>query len=198
MIHEMYGLISDKSFCDRVIDYFESKKNENITQTRIGFLGETLDSSEILDDKLRKEIKCLVYRITQEFYMHSKTFIYPEFWDITYWAPGTMMEPHVDTIRISSNNSTDITYSKIKKDEQINIQIRDYTAICYLNDGYDGGKTFIMGESGETKPVYKCTPEKEKVFIFPSNRTHGVTKVKDKSRYTLSIWFSKNSKFLME
>lgn len=188
-INEIYGLITDKSFCDRAIDFYNLKQKENVTECGFeNFYGKTLDNTEITDDKLRKQIKSLVYRITQEFYNRYKISIYPSHWDITYWAPGSMFEAHVDNLGSPGN-----PYDRGIGIPSINS--RNYTSVCYLNDDYIGGETFL---GSITNPDYTCKPEKEKIFIFPSGYPHGVTNVESGDRYVLLIWFTEDENFLME
>jgi hypothetical protein len=173
MIHELSGLVSDETMCDRVINYFKDTNQRSLWQDDTFFSGRTLSPSEIEDGDLRKEINCLVYKITQMSFSLYKKFIFPEFLDIVYWAPDMEMGVHTD-------------------DQEENLIQRHYTAVCYLNDDYEGGETYLPENN------YICRPEKGKVIIFPSNYPHGVTKVKNNSRYTLAMWFTTDEKYLLD
>ena len=183
--------MADKSFCDRVINFYNLKKEENDTEYGEGlggYHGRHVDNTKVTDDTLRKQIKSLVYRISQEFYNLHKISIYPAHWDITYWAPGTMFQSHVDNVG-DSGNPYDLSIGISS------VNSRNYTAVCYLNDDYIGGETFM---GSVTNPDYTCKPEKDKIFIFPSDYPHGITTVESGDRYVLLIWFTKDENFLME
>lgn len=173
MIHEIYGLISDKTLCDKVIAYFEESKKRSLWQEDVFFSGRTLSPSEVEDDQIVHNLRVLLYKITQKVNQLYGEFVYPEFWDIVYWSPSMSMNSHVD-------------------DCNENLIQRHYTCICYLNDDYDGGQTFLPDHN------YICKPEKEKVIVFPSNYRHGVNTVKKKSRYTLAIWFTRDENYLLD
>ena len=61
-----------------------------------------------------------------------------------------------------------------------------YTSVLYLNDNFTGGKTYF--EDGTT-----FIPKKGKVLFYDGvENTHGVTEVKNGTRYTLAAWFKNN------
>lgn len=170
-IVEIPGLMVDNSICDRVIKYFEKTKQRSWWQDLEFFRGRTLCPYEIKDSDLKKDLKAFHYRLIQEAYKLYNEFVFLEFWDIVYWAPGMSMLAHVD-------------------DYGPDLQQRHYTAVCYLNDDYEGGETFFPEQN------YKCKPDKGKTVIFPSYYYHGVNEVKLNSRYVLVLWFTRNPKEL--
>lgn len=172
MIFEFSNLM-DESLCDRTIEYFEKSKQRSWWQPLEFFRGRTLCPSEVRDFELRKDIRSFRYKVVQEAYKKYGYFVFPEFWDIVYWAPGMSMSPHID-------------------DYGTELEQRHYTAVCYLNDDYDGGETFFPEQN------YKCKPEKGKVVIFPSYYYHGVNEVVDSPRYVIAMWFTRDSTKLFE
>jgi len=63
-----------------------------------------------------------------------------------------------------------------------------YTAVLYLNDGYEGGELLFY----RPKKPMKIAPEKGMLVIFPNpNHTlHGVAEIKGGDRYTMPMWFT--------
>lgn len=83
---------------------------------------------------------------------------------IIRWPPGSYQMPHID--------------------EQVGFS-RVAGCVLYLNDDYEGGKTYY--------PYYdrQLTPQKGTVFAHSANRSHlhGVTRILEKTRYTIgSTW----------
>jgi hypothetical protein len=171
MIYELDGLISDKTLCNKIIEYFESSNKRSTNQNQSSFKGRTLSLFDVEDCEIKKQISCLTYKITQISFSLYKKSIFPEFLDIVQWNPDMEMRPHTDNVGKTFNQ-------------------RHYTSICYLNDNYNGGQTYLPEHN------YFCTPKKGKVLIFPSNYPHGVSKIKNNTRYTLAMWFTVDEKFI--
>ena len=68
---------------------------------------------------------------------------------------------------------------------------RDYSAVIYLNDNYEGGKTFF-------NHGYEVQPKTGRLIYFTSGKedAHGVTEVMSGHRYTFALWFTKNQERL--
>jgi prolyl 4-hydroxylase len=64
---------------------------------------------------------------------------------------------------------------------------RDVTAICYLNDEFEGGEIFFERAQLTTKP------RRGLLLAFPSDsdHVHEVFPVRSGIRYTMAIWFTK-------
>ena len=91
--------------------------------------------------------------------------IYPEFVTINKWPLNSAQNLHID----DSRNST------------------VYTSITYLNQDYEGGKTYINEDNFVSRNNIGDT------LMFDGKRyKHGVTPVTKGTRYVLSIWYSKN------
>jgi hypothetical protein len=85
------------------------------------------------------------------------------------WLDGDDQAPHGD---------------KENEDGSLQIgEIRDYdlSTIIYINDNFDGGNTYF------TQHDISVKPKKGSVLIFPGDKyyIHGVSKVKNGTRYTL-------------
>jgi hypothetical protein len=61
-----------------------------------------------------------------------------------------------------------------------------FTSVTYLNDSFSGGETYMSNDM-------KITPKTGRTLCFDGKfYRHGVTKVKENSRYTLPIWYKLN------
>jgi predicted 2-oxoglutarate/Fe(II)-dependent dioxygenase YbiX len=70
---------------------------------------------------------------------------------------------------------------------------RDVSAICYLNDEFDGGEIFFAREQLTVKP------RRGLLLVFPSDadHVHEVFPVRSGVRYTMPIWFTKQQRFAL-
>jgi len=95
------------------------------------------------------------------------------------WFPGMEQPPHAD----------DMTNSEVKGFEH-----RVFGAIIYLNDNYEGGKTYYPTHGVE------ITPKAGSLAVHPGDpeHLHGVTKVEGNVRYTIaSFWaYDKNKNYV--
>jgi hypothetical protein len=67
----------------------------------------------------------------------------------------------------------------------------DVSAICYLNDEFDGGEIFFEQARMTVKP------RRGLLLVFPSDAEHAheVRPVRSGVRYTMPIWFTKQQRF---
>ena len=108
---------------------------------------------------------------------YNEEALYPQFLDLVEWQPGTKMDYHADNMyRDGTPNNT---------------PFRDYSAVAYLNDDYEGGITQFKNDMSED-----ILPEAGSVVVFPSNKFHNVSEVTAGTRYTMPIWWSKNEGYL--
>jgi hypothetical protein len=70
---------------------------------------------------------------------------------------------------------------------------RDVSAICYLNDEFDGGEIFFERTQLTVKP------RRGLLLAFPSDadHVHEVLPVRSGVRYTVVIWFTKQQRFAL-
>lgn len=96
--------------------------------------------------------------------------IIPDIVSLCRWFPGMEQPPHAD----------DMTNSDVKGFEH-----RVFGAIIYLNDNYEGGKTYYPTHGIEV------TPKAGSLAVHPGDpeHLHGVTKIEGNVRYTIaSFW----------
>jgi hypothetical protein len=121
----------------------------------------------IIVNNIRKKIK----KIIELEYGNGKE-VYADLIQIVRWFPGMEQQPHADDMK----NIDDA-------DKWFNH--RDFGAILYLNDDYEGGITYY--------PEYELgiIPKSGRLAIHPgdSDHLHGVTKIENVNRYTIaSFW----------
>ena len=111
---------------------------------------------------------------------YNVNYVYPEFSNLVYWAPGMSLGVHADNMWIDDPEKPH--YSSH----------RDFSMVIYLNDNYEGGKTFF-NDTG-----YEIQPKTGKLIYFTSGKedAHGVTEVISGHRYTFALWFTKNKERL--
>jgi predicted 2-oxoglutarate/Fe(II)-dependent dioxygenase YbiX len=70
---------------------------------------------------------------------------------------------------------------------------RDVSAICYLNDEFDGGEIFFA------RAQLTVRPRRGLILAFPSDadHVHEVLPVRSGVRYTMPIWFTKQQRFAL-
>jgi len=97
--------------------------------------------------------------------------IWPDTIHVVRWPEGSVQEPHADSVW---------------QDGTPNISSwRSFGSIIYLNDDFDGGKTYY------TNYEYEVEPKIGSLLIHSANlkSTHGVTQVGGGTRYTIaSFW----------
>ena len=176
MIYEIPNFI-DNELCDELIKYHDNPYNVKRKMEHPIFNSRVICPSEVQDPKITSQLRIFEFKVTQiaSKLFYKEPFLFIEHWDIVHWEPGMDMEAHVD--------NGEFTYDDYG--DEYTLSNRHYTAVCYLNDGYEGGETFFPSENKI------CVPEKGKFVIFPSDLLHGVKKVFD-HRYTLGIWFTRN------
>lgn len=97
--------------------------------------------------------------------------IFPDLLQVIRWFPGQEQSPHSDNMENTEHAATN--------------QHRKYGVVIYLNDNFDGGKTFYPQHN------FEITPETGKLAVHPgdTNHMHGVTRVENAIRYTIvSFW----------
>ena len=111
---------------------------------------------------------------------YNVDYVYPEFSNLVYWAPGMSLGVHADNMWIDEPEKPH--YSSH----------RDFSAVIYLNDDYEGGKTFFK-DTG-----YEVQPKTGKLIYFTSGKedAHGVTEIISGHRYSFTLWFTKNEERL--
>jgi hypothetical protein len=116
------------------------------------------EHSEVV--RLMSVVRFLASQRIAEFFREG--MVLPEETQIVAWPPGSHQPLHRDTLRSTTT----------------------YVSLCYLNDGFAGGRTFFPGHPG-------VEPRAGMMLAFHGARLeHGVTMVQSGMRYTMPIWFT--------
>jgi hypothetical protein len=89
-------------------------------------------------------------------------------------------------------HADDMTNAKSENENSLDwFAHREYGAIIYLNDNYNGGHTYYPNHNFDIKP------EAGKLAVHPGNpeHLHGVTKVSDEIRYTLASFWTQDKEY---
>jgi hypothetical protein len=106
--------------------------------------------------------------------------LYPETIVLAVMGVGGYLSRHADNCR--QNERGDWVANHTPQ--------RDVSAICYLNDEFDGGEIFF-----ERAPL-AVKPRQGLLLVFPSDadHVHEVLPVRSGFRYTIAIWFTKQQR----
>ena len=183
LIYRYDNVISDLQ-CDKIFNYYKKNHNNNINDTKVlpWFEGNTLYWNFLKNTIISDEIKNSREIITDCVSKSYKEIIYPNTTTLVMWKEGKQMNIHKD--------------NGYKNEEHI-LGMREFTSVMYLNDNFEGGETIILKENSN-EIEYKCKPQKGSVLIFKSDESclHGVNKIEKGERLVLSMWFTKNVKYL--
>ncbi len=117
----------------------------------------------------------------------SEHYNVSELWNdgfaIVRWFPGMQQTPHTDDMKSILGDNEDNT-----------CRHRDFGAIIYLNDDFDGGETYYPQHNFSVKPKIG------RLAIHPgdSDHEHGVSEIKNNTRYTLASFWTTNRKYSNE
>ncbi|XP_014480867.1 PREDICTED: prolyl 3-hydroxylase 1-like isoform X2 [Dinoponera quadriceps] len=75
---------------------------------------------------------------------------------------------------------------------------RDYSAILYLNDDFDGGEFFFVDERKEHRVQSTVKPRCGRMVAFSAGgeNLHGVRAVRGGKRCAVALWFTRDEKYL--
>jgi hypothetical protein len=121
--------------------------------------GRAINYATEVKRKLEQDIK-VAYGLEGEVYADTIA--------LCKWPEGKSMTPHRD-------NQDEFDYST---------PWREYAAIIYLNDDYDGGE-LTLDELG-----ISIKPKKGQCILLEADMLHGVSEVTHGTRYTLISWFN--------
>ena len=171
--------------CNILIHYQKKHSVNDIEKWSLKDHDSNWNSRIVVLDKvddviIRKLIEVVHYKISILCAnSYNVNYVYPEFSNLVYWAPGMNLGLHADNMWIDDPKKSH--YSSH----------RDFSAVIYLNDNYEGGKTFFHDG-------YEAQPKTGRLIYFTSGRedAHGVTEVISGHRYTFALWFTKNQERL--
>jgi len=124
-----------------------------------------------------QEAKDYLYELSTNMLLHTmKTFkvIKPLFREtivVGTWQEGKYLTPHRDNEIYSGQ-------------EDLATPWRDFTAVTYLNDDYEGGELILPDYR------YQAKPRKGECAIFPADTLHGVSEITKGCRYTVVTWMT--------
>lgn len=165
------------SECESLINYASStemwKESETKTHPYDFWSGRTINYKKIIDPEYKNIFKSLMINIQKTIISeYNISEIYPDTIDLVRWFEGMEQVPHCDDM--SNNNE------EVKK-----FGHRVFGCVLYLNDDYEGGKTYYPNFDIE------ITPKMGKLAVHPGDcvHLHGVTPIKNSTRYTVaSFW----------
>ena len=98
--------------------------------------------------------------------------IYPDLLQVVRWFPGMQQMPHAD----------DMSNTDIKGHAH-----RTFGSVIYLNDDYEGGHTYYPNFNFDVTPKIGC------LAFHPADldHLHGVTEIKNLTRYTVASFWTK-------
>ena len=146
--------------CDFIASYYKEHSENHLMDENLTTHIRFLDIS-FYHFRMRSLIKKFIRNIEKDF-----SFLMFNYGQIVYWPNGSSKGLHID---VDSPPSKDVGSG-----------IVDWTAVCYLNDNFDGGQTLIGNDKIEAK--------KGRLVLFNSKKIlHGVNKVCG-NRYTFIAW----------
>ena len=161
--------------CNLLIKYY--KKSPKRIAKDTFWDARVAPCKNLTSNKVRRIVESLHYRIIGEACSYyNEKYLYPDFSNIVYWGSNMVLKPHCDNMHIYDPELEHDTAQ------------RDYSAVLCLNEDYEGGHT-IFPEHDKEYPG-----KTGRIIIFPSGRSHphGVTEVTSGSRYTFSMWMTKD------
>lgn len=125
--------------------------------------------------KLDGQLKLIADNLLEDIRKYIKekynTEVYCDTIDIIRWPQGLSQPPHIDACK--------------------GLEYRDYGCIIYLNDDFEGGETYYPNIGMKVKP------QPGVIVVHPGSEhyLHGVTEVKNNTRYTIaSFWTTTKDK----
>lgn len=137
---------------------------------------------EYIYNNYSKEIPTLMKTIKDRLGENLKSLyglneIYCDTFQIVRWFEGMEQPPHCDDMKDSEGTE--------------GFHHREFGAIVYLNDNYEGGQTYYPNYN------FYITPKSGTLAIHPGDieHLHGVTKVTGSIRYTLASFWTSRKEF---
>ena len=174
------NFISDKEI-DTILSFAKTKQTWedsgpfwNNRTLNLEFLFNSEDHEiAIIINNIRKKIKETI----QTEYGNGKE-VYADLIQLVRWFPGMEQHPHADDM-------------KNIEDSDEWFHHRDFGAILYLNNDYEGGITFY--------PEYELgiVPKPGMLAVHPgdSDHIHGVTRIENSNRYTIASFWTFDKKY---
>ena len=150
--------------------YYNSLIPQLICDNLISYIKEsptkTWDNRQVIDFKYlssNKDIWQILHLLNTFASKNINNTLFPEWVEIVIWPQGSLQNPHKDV----SRNST------------------KYTSITYLNNNYEGGKTFFTLDNSMSENNIGDT-----IMFDGMKYEHGVKPIIKGTRYVLAVWYS--------
>jgi len=174
--------------CKMIHDYMLQQTNKEVNPDQMPwFQGNTLYYRIIPDPTIKALIKKHrdhMIKTIEEVYGEK---VYGHLTTVVLWKPGQWMGRHHD---------------QGNKGEEHDFHMRAFTSLVYLNDGFQGGETFIRND-GQSNDNWRANPSADLndyisvpktgngvLFYGDDRNAHGVKKLLSDYRITLSTWFT--------
>ena len=117
-----------------------------------------------LDNNIKDDVINKVRNFINDKY---NTEVYCDTIDVIRWTEGLSQPPHIDACE--------------------GLEYRDFGCIIYINDDDEGGHTYYPDNKLNIKPMSGM------IVVHPgdSNYYHGVTEIKNNTRYTIASFWTK-------
>lgn len=170
----------DKDLTDKILEFARSV--DLWESGGSDFWANRCLNPEYINKNFGKEIPIILKTVNNMLQQKIKDLygmenIYSDLFQIVRWFEGMEQPPHCDDMKDSEGTEA--------------FHHREFGAIIYLNDDYDGGHTFYPQHN------FEVIPKSGTLAIHPgdTDHFHGVTKISGGMRYTLaSFWTSQKEK----
>ena len=178
-ILELPNVLSD-SECRHLI-HFHKTHQHMVTYNDAAehYNGRRIAFESIRTHHIRNLMRKVQFITIAQIYGAYQDQIYPEQAEIMRWQVGMDQNPHID--KMADPETGEDIYPETA-----------WASILYLNDNYDGGKTYFE-PCPELPMGFEIEPQAGKLVMFQGMEFyHGVTKVRRAERYTLPFWYTRN------
>jgi len=169
----------DSTDLTKILDWWKEYKENDVNDfdTLPWFEDSALYYNECIGTPIEKEVTKIRDKMLEAARKsYNKPEIVPNTTTLVQWKEGKYMTAHKDN---GYENDKDTLF------------MREFTAVMYINDDYEGGETFVLDEeSGDEVISYE--PKKNTMLIFRSDEScvHGVKEITAGRRLTMSMWFT--------
>lgn len=170
--------------CDTLTDFIEQKGENYFAPSPVEYWNNRTISFHIIEQE--KEIRDLLlytYKKSSPIInsLSSTTdTLYADTIDLVRWKTGMELLPHIDNAE--PDGSPNLT------------PWRKFSAMIYLNENFEGGEIYWTRIGAQLKP------RKGMLVVFPSDAPfqHGVRKVTEGTRYTISSFYGYDKQYDVE
>lgn len=163
--------------CRNLIQWFKKHTHKITVGSKEDYWA--IQKFHIFNPVVRDTLNQVEFDVVSEIFAKTGARMYPTMTNINQWHIGGMQTPHYDTY-----SSEEVDAGILN--EELEFPNREWTVILNLNEDFSGGQTYFPDRDME-----QITPQVGKAVIFQGiYHLHGVHKVYQNQRYTISSWFS--------